>query len=107
MSGDQPDDGDFELRNEFGNAEANLRFLSDAAPLQPGARILEIGSGRGALLRYLLQQGHAIQGAEVSTDRIAESRELYGILPITQVEGVALPFPDGAFDVVLSFDVFE
>ena len=75
--------------------------------LPRGARILEIGSGRGALLRYLLQQGHAAQGTEVNADQIEESRRLYGALPITQVQGVSLPFPDGAFDIVLSFDVFE
>jgi SAM-dependent methyltransferase len=107
MTADPPAPENFELRNEFGNAEANLRFLATPGVLPHGARILEIGTGRGALLRYLLQQGHAVQGAEVNADRIEESRRLYGALPITQVQGVTLPFPDGAFDIVLSFDVFE
>jgi len=96
---------DFELRDEFGNTDANLRFLSGA--VAPGQRILEIGSGRGALLRHLLRQGLSVQGVEINEDRIVESRRLYGDLPIAKVDGTALPFPDAAFDVVLSFDVFE
>ena len=98
---------DFELRNEFGNTEANLRFLERVGRLAPGMRILEIGSGRGALLRHLARQGHSIEGVEVNPDRIEESRRLYGPLPLTRVEGTRLPFPDASFDVVLSFDVFE
>ena len=99
--------GDFELRDEFGNTEANLYFLETIARVPLGARILEIGSGRGALLRHLLHQGHSIVGVEINADRIDESRRLYGPLPITKVDGAHLPFPDASFDVVLSFDVFE
>jgi SAM-dependent methyltransferase len=103
---DQASD-DFELRKEFGNAEANLRFLHDTACLTPGTRILEIGSGSGALLRHLLRQGHPARGVEISADRIAESRRLHGDLPIHKIDGITLPFDDASFDVVLSFDVFE
>ena len=98
---------DFELRTEFGNAEANLRFLRDAADLTPGTRILEIGTGSGALLKHLLDRGHTVRGVEINDDRIAESRVLHGDLPIQKVEGITLPFEDGSFDLVLSFDVFE
>ena len=38
---------------------------------------------------------------------IAESHRWYGDIPVRQVTGTALPFPDGAFDIVMSFDVFE
>lgn len=96
---------DFELRDEFGNTDANLRFLSGA--LSPGQRVLEIGTGRGGLLRHLLGLGLSVRGVEINADRIAESRRLYGDLPITKVDGTALPFPDASFDVVLSFDVLE
>src|SRR6187431_3109705 len=90
----------FDLRNEFGNAEANLRFLREAE-LAHGTRVLEIGTGRGALLRHLLSQGCAAHGVERSVERITESRELHGELPITHVTGITLPFADASFDVVL------
>ena len=47
MAGNPSSTENFELRNEFGNAEANLRFLSTPGILPRGARILEIGTGRG------------------------------------------------------------
>ena len=98
---------DFEKRDEFGNNEANVRFLRETLAVNPGQRVLEIGSGRGALLRQLLEEGHGIEGVEINQDRIDESRQLFGVLPITRVDGPLLPFADASFDVVLSFDVFE
>ncbi len=100
---------DFEQRDDFGNLEANLVFLrrSAALALQPGLVILEVGSGKGKLLSYLRGEGHDVRGVEVNTWMIDESRRLYGDLPITPVSGTALPFPDAAFDIVLSFDVLE
>jgi ubiquinone/menaquinone biosynthesis C-methylase UbiE len=98
---------DFEKRDEFGNNEANVRFLRETLAAGSGRRVLEIGSGRGALLRQLLQEGLRVQGVEINQDRIDESRRLFGDLPITKVDGPALPFADASFDVVLSFDVFE
>ena len=92
---------------EFGNLEANLRFLDGSGLLQAGQRILEIGSGRGSLLHELRARGLDAVGLETSADRIAEATARHGGLPIQQTSGVTLPYPDGTFDVVLSFDVFE
>jgi SAM-dependent methyltransferase len=103
-SGTEPD---FEKRDEFGNNEANVRFLRETLTADGQLRVLEIGSGRGALLRQLLQEGHKIEGVEINQAQIDESRRLFGSLPITKVDGPRLPFADGSFDVVLSFDVFE
>lgn len=91
----------------FGNFEANLRFLDAGGRLGKGARILEIGSGGGALLHELETRGLEIVGVETSGDRIAEARTQFGDLTIMRVNGVVLPFPDESFDLVLSFDVFE
>jgi SAM-dependent methyltransferase len=43
----------------------------------------------------------------VSADRIAEAQRLHGDVPVEKVDGVRLPFPDGSFDLAISFDVFE
>src|SRR5256885_9626167 len=71
---------DFEARDEFGNADANLHFLRDVVGLQPGSRILEVGSGRGSLLHTLRQEGFDARGVEVKESLIADSRRLYGEL---------------------------
>jgi len=92
---------------ELGNLEANQRFLLESGLLRPGLRVLEIGSGRGTLLKWLLDQGIDAQGIEVSEERVAHSRELHGPLPLHLTDGGALPFGDREFDLVLSFDVFE
>jgi SAM-dependent methyltransferase len=92
---------------DFGNFEANTRFLRMSGALHPESEILEIGSGTGNLLRRLVDEGHRAQGVEINRTLIAEGRRWHGELPIQAVDGVKLPFPDASFDVVLSFDVFE
>ena len=92
---------------QFGNAEANLRFLDAAGALSPGLEALEIGTGTGGMLHALLARGIRARGVEVNPALIAESRHWFGDLPVRQVHGTELPFADASFDCVLSFDVFE
>ena len=92
---------------QFGNAEANLRFLDATGALSPGVEVLEIGTGTGGMLRALLDRQIRATGVEINPALIAESRKWHGELPVHQVTGVDLPFPDASFDRVLSFDVFE
>lgn len=92
---------------QFGNLDANLRFIDDTGVLRPGVRLLEIGSGTGTLLSQLRGRGFDITGVDVNADLVAEARRWHGDLPIQQVQGTSLPFPDRSFDIVMSFDVFE
>ena len=92
---------------EFGNLEANRRFLDDSDLLRPGVRVLEIGSGRGTLLAELRSRELEVIGLETSEERINEAHVRYPGLPIWQTTGTTLPFPDESFDLVVSFDVFE
>src|SRR6476661_9836620 len=93
--------------NQFGNLEANLRFLDETGLLRAGARVLEIGSGRGVLLKTLRQRGTEVVGIEPSDALSTEAIRLHGPLPIARMSGTSLGFPNAAFDVVISFDVFE
>ena len=92
---------------QFGNFEANLRFIEATRVVRPGVRVLEIGTGAGMLLHALRERGADAEGVELRQDLIDEAHRWYGALPIRRVEGVALPFADRSFDAVLSFDVFE
>ena len=92
---------------EFGNVDANLRFLDDTGLLAPGVKVLEIGCGRGTIVHRLRTQGVDVVGVETSRVRIEESRALYAALPIELISGTTLPFQNEQFDLVLSFDVLE
>jgi SAM-dependent methyltransferase len=97
----------FEDRDDFGNYEANLRFLEDAGLRPESGPILEIGSGKGRMLQMLRREGHDARGVEINETMIQESRRLYGDLPIAKVDDTRLPFPDRAFSTIVSLDVFE
>lgn len=92
---------------QFGNLEANLRFVDVTGVVQPGVRLLEIGSGTGAMLHALIGRGARARGCELRPDLIDEARRHFDDLPIDRVSSTTLPYANGSFDVVASFDVFE
>ncbi|HUF47080.1 MAG TPA: oligosaccharide flippase family protein [Vicinamibacterales bacterium] len=100
------DDGPTETSTEaFGNLESNLRFLGQHG-VRTG-RTLEIGTGRGALLAHLRTTGADAIGLDLHHGLLVEARTRHPTLPVVRASADRLPFPDEAFDTVLSFDVFE
>lgn len=98
---------DFTKRSDFGNFQANVRFVEETGVLAKTARILEVGSGNGRLLEHYHERGFDIVGVEINPQGIEEIRARNPALRVFPVDSALLPFADGAFDVVLSFDVFE
>lgn len=91
----------------WGNYETNLDFLRRVNFAATPASVLEIGCGKGAMLNYLRQAGHAVVGIDVDADALAFCREKYPAIPVFEASGDKLPFEDGSFDTVMSFDAFE
>lgn len=74
------------------------------------ARILDVGCGAGGELLRLVQWGAApdrLAGVDLLEDRIAQARDRLPAADLRVGDGRALPFPDGAFDLVTQFTVFS
>lgn len=97
------------------------RRLSDAfqkADVKPGMRLLDIGCGRGEIIRHCMNLGieaFGIDYAEVAAAMTAEviqneAESLDGKKRpggVCQADAKRLPFPNRYFDRVLMFDVVE
>ncbi len=87
---------------DLGEATVKV-ILERVAKLPKGARVLDVGSGRGYLSRLLTEQGLDVTGIDLRAPNPynATFNFVKGDL------GRALPFEDGAFDVVVSTHVME
>lgn len=94
------------MKIHIGNFKSNLAFIKQTGLFDKKKRILEIGSGTGALVNHFKKKGYRIQGTEINPARIREAKQLFN-LSLRKVTSEKLPFSDKAFDLVISFDVFE
>lgn len=86
------------------------------AEVRPGMRVLDVGCGRGEILRHCAQLGAEAYGIDyapvaVHMSRSAISDEVGAANPgnvgVARADAKYLPFPAGYFDRVLMFDVVE
>lgn len=75
-----------------------------AATLAPNARILDLGAGVGRHAMWLAEQGFCVTALDAAPEGLARIAHLDGLETI-QCRMDALPFPDGHFDHVLSWNV--
>ncbi len=81
------------------------RLTLDLLADMPGATVLDVGGGHGQLARPLCREGYRVTvlGSDASCrHRIADLADA-GACAFLTGNVVALPFPDGAFDVAISF----
>ena len=72
---------------------------------QPG-RILDVGCGRGVILRKLKQKGWECYGSEIS-ESLAHQLQMAGIRTYRELNLKNCSFPDSFFDVVSLWHSFE
>ncbi len=74
------------------NLDSFLALLPPA-----GRRTLDLGCGEGRLGRALLERGHRVVGVDVSPTLVELAQKHYQAVV---ADAAALPFPEGAFDLV-------
>lgn len=94
-------------KEERGNLQTNLEFLAQTDLLQTNYKILEVGCGIGNIVFELTKQEHDIIGRDISSEAISHGQKKYPDINIEVQAAEELKFEDEAFDIVLSFDLFE
>ena len=94
-------------KEERGNLQTNLEFLTETELLKQNDKILEIGCGIGSVVFELSRQGYDIAGTDISREAIAYGLKKYGDIKLQVQPAEILQFADQTFDIVLSFDLFE
>lgn len=88
--------------------KAKRRFLEVAlvkhAPVGR-LRVLDVGCGTGAVMRFLQARGYETQGVDMSTTALQYCRQKG--LRVSYGLADAMQFPDASFDVVFALDVLE
>jgi SAM-dependent methyltransferase len=99
----QAEHGDFLGEVEFrwcpeGLTEAEAGLLG---PVR-GRRVVEVGCGAAAAARWLAREGADVVGVDLSAGMLRHARETNAktlAVPLVQADAMALPFPDGTFDI--------
>jgi ubiquinone/menaquinone biosynthesis C-methylase UbiE len=82
------------------------RLISDGTKLEPGTRLLEVGTGAGAVLAVLGQEfpGLVLTGVDIEPKQLEFARghlERSGVeATLVQADALSLPFEDESFDHV-------
>jgi demethylmenaquinone methyltransferase / 2-methoxy-6-polyprenyl-1,4-benzoquinol methylase len=101
--------GRYDLMNRlitFGRDQAWRRAAAEAAAVAPRARVLDLATGTGVLARAVLalQPSASVVGADFALPMLRRGLRTRddARFRACQADALALPFPDGMFDAVLS-----
>jgi len=89
-----------------GHAELS-RYETFADAIPSGARVLDCASGTGPGAAMLAAQGFQVTGAEIDEAAVAFASDRYPEATFVRADATSLPFPDHAFDAVVSVETIE
>ena len=101
------------IQTEGEHLSRRLQQAFEFAHVEPGMRVLDLGCGRGEIVRHVARLGaesYGIDYAQAAVNlsrRIMDREQSAGIFGLAQSDAKHLPFRDGVFDRVLLFDVVE
>jgi SAM-dependent methyltransferase len=87
--------------------ERRLAMIRAAVPNLASARVLDNGCGLGTYMAKLRAFTPQVYGLEYEFDRAAEAARRLSVACVVNAAGERLPYPDGAFDAILSNEVIE
>lgn len=77
-------------------------LFADFAGVGPGARVLDVGAGTGALTAELLARGASVAAADPSPEFVTVLRERFPDVEVHEAPAESLPFGAGEFDLALA-----
>jgi cyclopropane fatty-acyl-phospholipid synthase-like methyltransferase len=93
-----------------------LKAAFAVANVEPGMRVLDVGCGRGEILRHCARLGARAYGIDYADVAVKLSRDVaqaeatlpgQAAIGVYRADAKFLPYPDTAFDRALIFDVVE
>jgi ubiquinone/menaquinone biosynthesis C-methylase UbiE len=108
--------GSLEARGRTTGYLSVVARLLEAAHLEPGEVVLEVGCGTGVLDRWLARRtggANRIVGVDINPFLLGEAmalarqQELHHSITFREGNAEALPFPDNRFDVAMSSTVIQ
>jgi SAM-dependent methyltransferase len=85
----------------------HLVALSRSLVSVQGKRVLDFGCGTGRISAWLVHEGAAVEGVDVTSEMIDAARSHVPEASFRIVDGSHLPFADGSFDVVVAVYVLQ
>jgi cyclopropane fatty-acyl-phospholipid synthase-like methyltransferase len=99
------------IESDGENLSRRLKQAFEFASVQPGMQVLDLGCGRGEIVRHVARLGAASFGIDYARVAVAMTRRVMADEPgthgVARSDAKLLPFSSSAFDRVLMFDVVE
>jgi methionine biosynthesis protein MetW len=88
-------------------ADGALRVNGAAKIIEPGKRLLDIGSGEGSFIMKVRDQFEEVYGIDISEKAVELSLKQGIHAKQANLNNEPFPFPDGYFNTVVALDVIE
>jgi SAM-dependent methyltransferase len=85
-----------------GITQETVSLLVDAANIQAGSKVLDIGSGPGHVAAQIAECGADVTGVDFSAEMVKEAQTRYPDLTFEQADAEKLPFAADSFDAVVA-----
>ncbi|MCS6774028.1 MAG: methyltransferase domain-containing protein, partial [Anaerolineae bacterium] len=99
------------LKTEGEHLSRRLRQAFEFAAVEPGMCVLDLGCGRGEIVRQVARLGARVFGIDYAPAAVRLTHRIMrgetGTYGVARADAKALPFADDTFDRVLMFDVVE